>query len=166
MTGCYKEPTGIYFDGQDHTILVWVKVRIHNSWSRIIDFSQSNRSNGVDLGLSYYTTGRPVFETLDSSGSWEYLTSSFALPINQWTNIAEVYKSLGAVSTIYINGIQTASGAVKPIMNVTRTSNYVGRSQFYPDDLDANADLDEIKIFNRALSPSEIQNEMNNDMFI
>ena len=47
-------------------------------------------------------------------------------------------------------------------MNITRTQNYIGRSDSYPIDPDANAIIDELKIFNRGLNQSEIENDMNN----
>ncbi len=49
--------------------------------------------------------------------------------------------------------------------NNTRVFNYLGRSCNFAagDDQDLNGVLDELKIFNKALSQQEIQNEMNND---
>ena len=46
--------------------------------------------------------------------------------------------------------------------------NYIGRSSWYEyaDNIDADADFDELKIFNRGLTKQEILFEMNNEIFL
>ena len=66
-----------------------------------------------------------------------------------WTHIASTYD--GDLLKLYMNGIsvcQTSSGWP---LNVTRMSNYIGKS-YYP----ANATYDEIRLHNRGLNQSEI----------
>ena len=64
----------------------------------------------------------------------------------------------GTVS-LYINGVQFGSKSGYLMNNVVRTTNYIGRSNWI--DPNINAVLDEIKIFNRPLTVSEICTEMN-----
>ena len=47
------------------------------------------------------------------------------------------------------------------LINTTRILNYIGRGDNYPTQPDLNGTIDELKIFNRALSQQEIQFEMN-----
>ena len=47
--------------------------------------------------------------------------------------------------------------------NITRTSNYIGRSNWMVDQ-DANADYDDLKIFDRSLNQQEILFEKNNNL--
>jgi hypothetical protein len=93
-----------------------------------------------------------------------------ALGINQWQHLACVYSF--PYYFIYIDGtLVTAPGSQTTyssfnIKNETRTSNFVGRSNWYINgvDQDADADFDDLKIFNRSLSQQEIQSEMNNNL--
>ena len=49
--------------------------------------------------------------------------------------------------------------------NATRLFNFIGRTDNFPTIPDINAIIDELKIFNRALSQKEIQFEMNNNIY-
>ena len=69
---------------------------------------------------------------------------------------------------IYVNGILTDTVNTTysiPIRNLTRSVNWVGRSNWYPqyDHPHAIHDLDDMKLFNGALTNSEILFEMNNN---
>ncbi len=61
----------------------------------------------------------------------------------------------GANAIFYVNG-QVGTTAVLPTLRgVTRTSNFVGRSNVLNSD-NVNVLYDELKIFNRSLTQSEI----------
>ena len=67
---------------------------------------------------------------------------------------------------IYVNGILTDTVNTTysiPIRNLTRSVNWVGRSTWYPENSDPIYDLDDMKLFNEALTNSEILFEMNNN---
>ncbi|MDE3273216.1 LamG domain-containing protein [Pseudoalteromonas sp. G4] len=95
-------------------------------------------------------------------------TSSRAIPLNQWTHVAVVYKS--GSQRMYINGIADASrtytdgladSPCKFFIGVdvgTNTSSQCGgvRSDRY-----FKGHLDEVRIYSRALLQSEIQTDMN-----
>ena len=51
------------------------------------------------------------------------------------------------------------------VISATRILNYIGRGDFYPTQPVINAIIDELKIFNRALSQKEIQFEMKNNIY-
>lgn len=85
-----------------------------------------------------------------------FLKSSTQLKIDKWTHIAAVLNSTKA--EIYINGILDSNGLMLVPKNVTRVSNYIGKSN-WGHDQNADALYDEIKIFNRALSPLEISDD-------
>ncbi len=58
---------------------------------------------------------------------------------------------------IYVNGIMVAEKKGNPVMNVPRVNNFIGRSTWCWFDPDFKGFLDEVRIYNRALSASEIQ---------
>ena len=47
--GFLMAPPGIYFNGSDFSITAWVKVRVFNNWSRVVDF-------GLLIFINYFQT--------------------------------------------------------------------------------------------------------------
>ncbi len=60
----------------------------------------------------------------------------------------------GTTGYIYVNGNQVANDTLNVPNNITRINNYIGKS-----DLNADAIYDEFKIYEGALSSSNIMNE-------
>ena len=163
--GYYKVPNGIYFTG-DFTVMVWVKARSYRTWSRVIDFASAGPSNAFIFALTGDTVGRPTLE-LYSSGTTLRVQSTVDLGLNTWVHVACTLAQTSGL--IYRNGVAMStliSAYTAGPQNIIRTLNYVGRSNWYPGNDDTDADFDELKIFNRALTQQEIANEMNNNMFL
>ena len=81
--------------------------------------------------------------------------------MNEWTHLAFTFDQ-NLTNKIYINANLTISDSWhEPFNNITRIYNYVGRVND-PDITDINGIIDELKIFNRALTQQEIHFEMNN----
>jgi hypothetical protein len=162
-TGYLKIPASDFFGTGKFSILAWVKARNLNSWSRLVDFGLSgkNATDSIILALSNNTNGNPTLiinnnkTTLINSASNRQLNKAF------WEHLTATYDYPNAY--LYINGTMVMSGTtISPISTVIRDSNYLGRSYRSPPDINANADIDDLKIYNRALSQQEILDEMNN----
>jgi hypothetical protein len=108
-----------------------------------------------DTGV--HTFGAKVTST-SGAGGWRYSTTVRAL--NTWYHAASVYDATAGTLTVYVNGVAdngTLRGAIPP-SEVNRTVNAnIGRRTggFY-----FNGVIDEIRIYNRALSQPEIQRDM------
>jgi hypothetical protein len=89
------------------------------------------------------------------------IDSSQTLRIGEWSFVTAVLR--GDTGYIYINGQQTAVSKMNRPRNVIRVNNYIGRSDMYPLEKDAHCVMSDLKIFNRALDPSEIILLMNSD---
>jgi glucose/arabinose dehydrogenase/chitodextrinase len=78
------------------------------------------------------------------------------LPANQWTHVAGTYN--GSTLRLYVNGTQVASQARTGNFLVTGTPLRIGGNtyggEFFP------GRIDEVRIYNRALSAAEIQTDM------
>jgi hypothetical protein len=99
--------------------------------------------------MVYFNTGR-------STTRHRYLSGPAALPLNTWTHVAATYD--GATLRLYINGAQVSSqphsGAIVTSTGALRIGGDSAGEYF-------QGLLDEIRIYNRALSPSEILGDMN-----
>ena len=166
-TGYYNIPSGNYFKTGNFTISAWIRPRKNNNWARVVDFGNGQFSDNILLAHTSGTSGRPYFQIWKGSTSISGLSSPNVLPLNQWTHLAVTLEVKSA--KMFINGKLDCSGTASDVPNkITRTENYVGRSNWYqpPDnDPDTEADIDEIKIFDRALTAKQINFEMNNDMY-
>lgn len=165
--GYYEIPSGIYFGGSQFSILVWVKVKIFTVSSRIIEVSNGRGNNNIILGLTQNLDRLPVCKMFSDSITLLTIKSTIELSLNVWHHLTCVFSSPNGY--IYINGTSyttiTDPFAGNP-NSVVRSSNFVGRSNWYPTDQDTNADLDELKIFNRSLTQKEILQEMNNNIYL
>ena len=86
-----------------------------------------------------------------------YLYSNLSIAQNQWAHVATTYNA-GTMS-LYINSQAAGSSPGFLINSVLRTTNYLGHSNWVEPNI--NATFDELKIFNRPLSVTEIATEMN-----
>ena len=156
-SGYLTAPTGVYFSG-DHTVSVWVKTLAVLSFARIIDFGNGRFDDNVVFSTSYYGTSQPVCEIFLSAYPDLYytrlVTSSKVLSLMLWTHLAYTYAN--DTCKVYLNGTQTASASCHTPRNVTRTQCYVGKSNWSGNDLQ-NAHLDDLRIYNRSLNQTEIE---------
>lgn len=155
-------PSGVYFNDNTFTIEAWVYVRSHASYARILDFGNGSGNNNIVFSLSFGTDGKPGLTLVNGSGTSEYVGSSSALTLNTWTHVAAVLN--GTTGKIYINGVESGSGTytLSPA-NVARTLNYIGKSNWVANDY-ANAQFDEIRIWNSARTQVQIQSNMNKEI--
>lgn len=91
-------------------------------------------------------------------GTEVYAASASVIPINIWSHIAAAYD--GSNLRIYINGVlsstKAVSGSVQNNTNPLRIGGNVPYGQFF------EGSIDEVRLYNRALSAGEIQSSMTN----
>jgi hypothetical protein len=91
------------------------------------------------------------------NGNVSYVSGPTANPINTWTHVALTYD--GAVQRLYVNGIQVSSKAVSGAIQTNSSPLRIGGNSPYGEYF--NGRIDEIRIYDRALSAAEIQKDMN-----
>ena len=86
------------------------------------------------------------------TGTHKAVCQPSPLPINTWTHLAVTYN--GSTLTLYRNGVAVATSNVSGTLSPTTGTLQIGASQFgeYFKGL-----IDEVRIYNRALSATEIQ---------
>jgi hypothetical protein len=135
------------------TISVWAYPDTSPSWARFIDFGNGAPSNNFFFGRNGTST-QPIYSTYNGTGAGgNYGTG--AITNSTWQLYTVTHSTTGIV-TIYINGVpQGSSGVVFIPNNVTRTLNYVGRSNFATDAY-YDGKMDDLRIYRRALNSTEI----------
>jgi hypothetical protein len=93
-----------------------------------------------------------VFTTADKG-----LSSTTATPVGSWTHIASTYD--GTTLRIYVNGVQAASKAVTGAIKVSNGTLRIGGDSSWANEWFSGL-IDEVRVYNRALSAGEIQADM------
>ncbi len=146
-------PSGVVSGLNDFTIATWVRVNTLSDWARIFDFGTGTntymfltpRASGAGLRFAI-TTG--------SNGSEQQINAT-ALPAGVWKHVAVTLS--GSTGILYVDGVEVARNTamtLKPSSLGTTNLNYIGRSQW--SDPYLNGLVDDFKVYNKALSASEI----------
>ncbi len=146
---------GVFFNG-NFTFSGWTYLRYANYWSRFFDFGNGGASDNIFLALSLDVNGVVITEIFNESNSGGWIGSDSPLEWFSWVHLA--YTLSGNVVKVYKNGLLWFEGVTNQTpRNVTRQNNYFGKSNWAADGY-ANCMIDDIRIYNRTLSQSEITN--------
>lgn len=150
-------PAGLLAHACEATIATWVNIGTQVNYQRVWDF-------GWDTTVyMYLATGDainlPRFGiSIAGNGSHEFgIDGQAALPTGEWHHLAVVLGPSDVV--LYVDGQPSGTSATIPLRPAdlgNTPNNYIGRSQF---SVDAYLDgaIDEFRVYDRALSPREIQ---------
>ncbi|MGH2898492.1 MAG: LamG-like jellyroll fold domain-containing protein, partial [Solirubrobacteraceae bacterium] len=94
------------------------------------------------------------------AGSTQYLSGPTANPVNAWTYQAITYD--GMTMRLYINGAQVATRAQSGAIQTTSNPLWIGGNQPYGEFFQGL--IDEARVYNRALTQTEIQTDMNSPL--
>lgn len=135
------------------TITLWVRVDTVGDYARFVDLGVGQSNQNIWFGR-VGTTNNLGFKVYNGTAGGTQVTATGAIATGSWQHFAVTQTSTGAV-VIYKNGAQIATGSTTVPVNVTRASNYLGRSNW-----SANAYLDgvldDVRIYNRTLSATEV----------
>ena len=155
----FGDPTNGSLDvgSGSHTISFWVKRNNANSHAIV-----SKRSGGV--GYEIYLTHSNTINYFhgDTTGFDNVLSVAHsALAANTWTYVAAVYNSIDAKVYYYVNGVKFDSDTISYTGSLDNAGNlYLGR-EINPSANRLNGVIDEVKIYNSALTEDEIKLDYN-----
>jgi hypothetical protein len=159
-----------YFDGVDDYIdlgdwenggpmsfTFWARWDAFNNYSRIIDLGNGASSNNIII--SNYQTNSGLFFSTYNSGEKSLITTN-TITQYQWDFYAATF-DINGVMTVYKNGnqINQRTNGISPV-KIIRTSQFIGKSNFSQDGY-FNGSIDELRIYNSALTNGEILNLYN-----
>ena len=137
------------------TLAAWVYPTVAMTGNQVVIVKERPGSNAYHLHASGATSGRVltgIFTTTPNQ-----LWSAAPIAANRWTHLAATYD--GAMQRLFVNGVQVASraqrGAIATSGNPLRIGADGVRGEYF------RGRIDEVRIYNRALSSTEIQAIMN-----
>ena len=136
------------------TIEAWVYPTAYNSTGTSSIVSKDSRSS---YALKLNQLGQVLFYPIGDPGSWVISKSSTHIPLNTWTHIAGTYD--GTTTAIVINGVlDTSITYIRGLIAHNTESLFIGGENdpgvFLADFKGA---IDEVRLWNKALSANTIQ---------
>jgi hypothetical protein len=158
-----KDKQALRLNNTDFTINVWVKLQSFNSTFGTTLVAK--RYPGVNLGYSYSVSGyQNTVAPLGSigfgpGGNSPGGTSTATIDTAQWYMLTVVYSLANTQVTFYKNGVfagSSANNVLSPNAN-TNAALYIGKDDPQNNtNYDLVGSLDDVRIYNRALSVHEI----------
>jgi hypothetical protein len=138
------------------TIEAWVKTSGTADYSRIVDkyYDPAMGGNNTGYGVGFHTGGTMRCDIGNGSGSYAVAFNSTVVTDGRWHHVAAVFTPLQA--TLYVDGIAGTVVALAGFAPNTTQPLYLGEDPATSDRFYTGL-LDEVSLYNRALSAAEIQ---------
>ena len=120
-------------------------------WGGGVAWPIITKYNGYDMYIYWYGTGMRIF--LGSGNNWRLNTRTY-IPFNTWTHVSCVYDNPSNRFSIYLNGVLDTTCVIAGAAPISNTQplliGWDNSKVYFP------GYLDDIRIWNRALSASEV----------
>lgn len=146
-------PQNIYIYG-NFTIALWVNVKQLSRWGRIVEFGSGQWTNNVAISAAFENTDKPCL-SLCNSKECNNIVSETGMESNRWVFLCITLKNSHV--EFYKDGklwLNSRNGLI-PLPEL-RTKCYIGKSS-WPDNLNKEILIDDIRVYNRVLSEEEIK---------
>jgi hypothetical protein len=135
------------------TIMAWIYPTVSNGVRDVV----IKEGAGVDVYNLYHRNWRGRPEANIFVGGVNRTAEGTSLPANTWSHIASTYD--GTTLRLFVNGAQAASTAASGALPVSSAPLRIGGNALWGEFFKGR--IDEIRVYNRALSQAEIQSLMN-----
>jgi hypothetical protein len=145
----------------DLTLSSWVYLSSNTANQDIIAKRGLSSQWGYRLWVD--STGTPKIDVSSTGNVMATASASQTLARNQWYHLLGTYSASQSAITIYVNGVQqgqTTASVPTSLQNSTANLN-IGREAGAETPNYLNASLDEVKLYNYALSSDEVKVEYN-----
>ena len=150
----YLEKTGAYNVNRDYySIAAWIKVNPGDSRNTILEFAKSDGKRRALMIAHDLQQGKPVTHYGDQKGRY---ANTADLRDGQWHHLVSTMDSSGP--KIYLDGVEislTAEESGAPFGTSSKIS--IGKSLIDTAPNYFNGTLDEVRLYNRALSVAEVK---------
>ncbi len=135
------------------TLEAWVNPTTATNWRTVI---LKERPSALAYSL-YGSNGSAATSWINIGGNDRHADGATILPLNTWTHLAATYD--GATLRLYVNGAQVGSLATTGAMNTSTNPLRIGGNAIWGEWFSGM--IDEVRIYNRALTAAEITTDMN-----
>jgi hypothetical protein len=135
------------------TLCAWIQPTANQSGWRTI---MQKQTDAFFLNASNSTGALRPSGGATVNGNTVWLTGTTANPLNAWTHVCMTYD--GSNERLYVNGALAATQAASGLIQTTSSPLWIGGNSPYGEYFIGV--IDEARIYNRALSPAEIQTVM------
>jgi len=144
--------------GTGFSVSLWVYPTAVKTWARFIDFGNGSGSDNILLTRSS-SSNDLVFKCYNGTTDGGGVTATGAIELNKWQHFAATLDAAGNAK-LYKNGTLIKSGTTGIFKKIARINSYIGKSNWSADQLYQGV-MDEVQIFNSALTQQQIQTLMN-----
>ncbi len=150
--------------GSTFTVMTWIRPNGPNALGneRTILAKKATATSGYQVVLQ--NNNRVRIEWRNGSGANQSAITNTVLPDNEWHNIAITYGA--STLTMYVDGVQDQS-VNRPLVPAASTSSFSIGAQYVNKTTVNNlfkGDIDELRMWSRVLSPTEIRFIMNQEI--
>ncbi len=140
------------------TIEAWVKPTSTSGGWRTIAMKEATGSMPYGL-YSTDDTGRPpaVYGRVGAPGSEVRATGGSVLPTTSWSHVTGTYN--GSTLRLYVNGVQVGTANLSGNLVASTGVLRIGGNSMWGEYF--GGQMDDLRIYNRALTPAEITQDMN-----
>lgn len=139
------------------TLEAWVRPTASGAWRTVV-LKEGSGFSSYELYANNPDVSAPASFFTPVSGTPRSVMGTGALPTNTWTHLAATYD--GVNMRLYVNGAQVRSVARSGAIRTSNGALRIGGNQTWGGEYFAGA-IDEVRVYNRALSLAEIGADMN-----
>lgn len=145
-------PNTMFSSGNPFTISLWVK--LNSLAASSIFVSQGKSVDGSYQFIGYILATGKFSCSVDGSGT--YASSNSAPVTDRWYHLAMRYQTTSPITTIFVDGVQQTTTASGSFLSGSGHVFRIGRSEYLGGGSYTNGFIDDVRIYNRALSAQEI----------
>lgn len=145
--------------GSDYTISAWVNLDSYNSGSASMIFGRFTEFGGLELKIRGDSVSDPHAFGIKHWPTNNYeLISSSTISLNTWHHLVVTYDHSRQEVNAYLDGtLDKNEQNVSPHVNIEGHNAHIGIDSRDEAGLDFDGKIDEIRLYRRTLSPSEVR---------
>jgi len=139
------------------TLSAWVKLdSLHARWQDLI-FKERADNGSYSLDADSNGNSRPNLSIFRSGGDWGFTEGPAVLPTNQWVHLAGTWD--GSTAKLYVDGTVVKTRILTGTIPASTGMLRIGGTTVFGGNQFLDGLIDEVRIYNRALSQTEVQTD-------
>ena len=141
----YVEDASLLSEWSEITLMGWIKIDPTGTGKQVL-FGQNN------FNITLFDNNRVLIRANDIALA--YFTP---LPSDQWVHLSATYSDIDDLLKLFINGKEVSRKSLSGTLDIDPTPFYLGKQHYGTDGCHFKGSMDEIRLFNKALTDEEIQ---------